>query len=60
MQGIFFFELVEMVESMFPPELSDAMLDESALQSRGVYTAGGPVQSVSIAQDIAAYPQKLL
>jgi hypothetical protein len=41
MQGIFFSELVEMVESMFSPEMADAMLDESALQSQGIYTAGG-------------------
>ena len=41
MQGIFFSELVEMVENIFSPQVADAMLDESALQSKGIYTSGG-------------------
>lgn len=41
MQGIFFFEFVEMVESMFSIEMAGLILDESLLPSKGIYTAGG-------------------
>lgn len=41
MKGIVFTEFLEMVEEKFGIEMIDAILDESALSSEGVYTAVG-------------------
>lgn len=41
MQGIFFFEFVEMVEGTFSIEIANLIVEESVLPSGGVYTAGG-------------------
>ena len=41
MKGIVFTEFLEMVEGRLGPEVADRMIEESALQTGGAYTAVG-------------------
>ncbi len=41
MKGIVFTEFLEMVEDRFDPDMADRIIESSALESKGVYTAVG-------------------
>lgn len=58
MQGIFFFEFVEMVESAFSIEMAGSILDESVLASKGVYTAGGTYDHQELLQLVDKLSEK--
>ncbi|MBV62010.1 heme NO-binding domain-containing protein [Abyssibacter profundi] len=54
MKGVVFTELVEMVESVFSPDIADQMIENANLPSGGAYTAVGTYDHAEIVSLVVA------